>query len=189
MDRFEDSFNKNGMKYRSDFVFCTPRIQGSVSNWLDFQQTINPGVNFTRVPAKDVKECLDFVYEGKADVTFYDEPILLTDMQNDFYSVGKCGFPGGFCSEEGIVDRDICLCPVKDGLGKCLPTSNSSNKWTEINGNLVTRGDTFSPFGCVSCPKQIVPSLTNASLCPDAHDRRASGGMCITRHRSPHSRA
>jgi hypothetical protein len=115
-----------------------------VSKWLDLQKTINPSAAFKTIEARDVSECIDFVYRGKADVTFYDEFVLLYQTQNDFYSKGKCGYPGGICSNPLLTDQETCLCPSRTLTGECIA---NQNKWESFSGSLVTRGETFSPFG------------------------------------------
>mmetsp|Transcript_20795 Transcript_20795/g.40413 ORF Transcript_20795/g.40413 Transcript_20795/m.40413 type:complete len:660 (+) Transcript_20795:231-2210(+) len=143
MDRFQDATEITAEKF-GDWKFCVPQIQGTVGAWLDLQERLNDGLKFSRIEAVDLVDCMRKVYEGEADVTFYDEPVLLYRLQNNFYSRGECGFPGGFCSDKARKDKTSCECPTKDNLGRCLPTENI---WTPIDGNLVTRGEIFNPFG------------------------------------------
>ena len=65
-------------------------------------------------------------------------------MADKFYSKGKCGFPGGYCSDNESSDKNSCLCPSKNSKNVCIPTSNT---WTVQNVNLVLMGEVFNPFG------------------------------------------
>mmetsp|Transcript_33754 Transcript_33754/g.81795 ORF Transcript_33754/g.81795 Transcript_33754/m.81795 type:complete len:660 (+) Transcript_33754:187-2166(+) len=143
MDRFQDATEETAEKFGA-WKFCVPQVQTSVGKWLDLQERLNDGLKFERIQALDLVDCVQKVYEEEADVTFYDEPVLLYRMQNNFYSRGKCGFPGGFCSDSAQTDETSCKCPSKDTLGRCLPTDN---EWTPLKGNLITRGEVFNPFG------------------------------------------
>jgi hypothetical protein len=143
MDRFQDATEESSEKF-GKWKFCVPQVQTTVGEWLNLQERLNEGLKFERVVALDVVDCMRMVYNGEADVTFYDEPVLLYRLQNNFYSKGECGFPGGFCSDKDQTDEKTCNCPVKDALGRCQPTKNV---WTSVNGNMITRGEVFNPFG------------------------------------------
>jgi hypothetical protein len=88
------------------------------------------------------------VYLEEATCTFYDSPIIIQRLASDFYGKGKCGNPGGFCSDGNYLDEVECKCPEKQvnsfGVEVCAKTSN---KWTSVFGNMITIGETFKPFG------------------------------------------
>ena len=74
----------------------------------------------------------------EATCTFSDVPILNYRLGNEFYSKGRCGNPGGFCSDPQYSDAKSCECPGTEseafGAQAC---KTKANKWTSVHGNLV----------------------------------------------------
>mmetsp|Transcript_3247 Transcript_3247/g.7708 ORF Transcript_3247/g.7708 Transcript_3247/m.7708 type:complete len:709 (+) Transcript_3247:213-2339(+) len=141
--RFDDLINTESDLYNSNNVVCVARNQPSIKSFLDLQLGLDQSLTVQTVETDDISECMQLVYNGEADATFYDEPIVKFRVAG-FYKNGKCGDNGGYCTDTTIYDKDECECPQRDADRNCLQTDN---KWTSVTGSLVTTGEVFNPFG------------------------------------------
>jgi len=146
---FSDITDLSSFFYDSNNIVCYAAEDPAIKEWIDFEASLSPDAQFKTIEKPRVKDCIEAVYLEEATCTFYDSPILLASLAQDYYAKGKCGNPGGYCSDPDLTDRESCECPkkVKNNFGEDVCPPDPVNTWTEVFGNLVMVGDTFKPFG------------------------------------------
>ncbi|EKX38976.1 hypothetical protein GUITHDRAFT_114856 [Guillardia theta CCMP2712] len=149
LDRVEDLFDTRSAKYRPTTRVCYLTSDISVKAYLDSESSKFPSAKFISIPAPSLMDCLMMVYREDADCTFYDGPVVLDSIAQDFYAKGLCGSPGGFCSDPSYTDEASCLCSSAsaDATGTPQTCVSTGNQWTPVWGELVLVGDAFKPFG------------------------------------------
>jgi hypothetical protein len=136
------------IRYSPNNILCVPERQASVSAYLSVQERLESEdretpFTFNTKNASTLADCLMMVYKGDATATFYDEPVLLYQI-NQMYAKGMCGNGGGYCTDLRY-NKDDCLCPTMNPEGECV--NLEKNEFKEIEGELETVGTIFNPFG------------------------------------------